>query len=844
MTNQPAIPDADSNKDSDVVSDRVINRGIEEEMKVSYLDYSMSVIVGRALPDVRDGLKPVHRRILFAMNNMGMHHNKPFKKSARIVGEVLGKYHPHGDIAVYDSLVRMAQTFSLRYPLIDGQGNFGSVDGDSPAAMRYTESRLKSLAEEMLVDINSDTVDFSANFDGSLEEPVVLPSKVPNLLINGSTGIAVGMATNIPPHNLKEVCSAVIALIDNPQANVSDLMQFIPAPDFPTGGIICGANGAREAYTTGRGKIIIRSRVEIEEKNRRQRLVITEIPYQVNKSELVKEIAELVREKKVAGIGDLRDESSRGVLRIVIELKQGVNPEILKNQLFAYSRLQESFGIIMLALDHNAPKVMNLRDLLEKFLEHRKEIIRRRTLFELRNAEAKAHILAGLIICSQNVNEIIKLIRASNTVDDARKGLMSLLSLSEKQSTAILEMRLQRLAALEQQKIISEFDETNKYIAELRHILSDMKFILEIIRKELVDVQKKFGDARRTQILDIDIDGVAEESSLIKPEDVVVTLSHAGYVKRLPLETYRAQRRGGKGIIGIETRDEDFVQDVFVANTSEFLLLFTNLGKVHWLRAFQVPESGRYALGTPLVNLIELSDDEIVTSLIPVKEFISDKFLFMVTANGIVKKTALEEFSNPRKGGIVAIGLEDKDRLISVLLTDNKQQIILATAHGLAVRFVESDVRVMGRTAQGVFGIRLRDGDAVIDGVVADVSKTLITLTGNGFGKRSPVEDYRLTNRGGVGVINLKLTDRNGFVVAVESVTDDDELVLISKKGITMRTPVAGISVIGRNTQGVRVMRLDDDDVLVSVAVIRDAGNGNSNGYGTNEKVSSVDAHE
>ncbi len=808
------------------VKQKIVPRVIEDEMKQSYLDYSMSVIVGRALPDVRDGLKPVHRRVLFAMNEMGLLHNKPFKKCARIVGDVLGKYHPHGDMAVYDALVRLAQDFSLRYPLVDGQGNFGSIDGDNAAAQRYTEARLRKIAEEILQDIDKETVIFTPNYDQSLKEPSVLPSKIPNLLINGSSGIAVGMATNIPPHNLKEVCNAVILLIDNPDCTAIDLMKHIPAPDFPTGGIITGTKGIKEAYNTGRGKITVRARTSIEDFKNRQRIIVTEIPYMVNKAQLIEEIAELVKDKKIQGISDLRDESDREGMRIVIELKTGANSDVVINQLFQHSRMQITFGIIMLALSENEPQIMPLKTLIQKFVLHRQEVVRKRTEFDLKEAENKAHILEGLIIALNNIDSIVAFLKKSKDTATAKTGLITDYKLSEKQAQAILEMRLSRLTSLEQNKIKEEHAGLLKLIAELKSILADAQKILNIIKDEMLELIKGYGDDRRTQVIQTEAADF-EEEHLIKPEDMVVTRTHAGYVKRLPVDTYQAQRRGGRGVIAAETKEEDYVEDLFIANTHDSLLLFTNLGKVHWLKVHQVPEAGRYAKGTAIVNLVELAPGEKVATSIAVKDFPENKYLFLVTKQGTVKKTPLSEFSNPRRGGIIAITLGEKDELMAVNLTDGKQDIIIATKEGNAIRFNENDVRPMGRTAQGVIGIRLRDKDEVIGAVLAQKDGTLLTITELGYGKRTAFEEYSTIRRGGVGVINIKVTDKNGKAVAIRTVTDDDELLLITQSGIAIRIPANQISVIGRNTQGVRVIKLEEADKVTSVAVVQEKENVN-----------------
>lgn len=799
--------------------ERIQPRVIEDEMKQSYLAYSMSVIVGRALPDVRDGLKPVHRRILYAMQDMGMLHNKPFKKSARIVGEVLGKYHPHGDSAVYDAMVRMAQDFSLRYPLVQGQGNFGSVDGDSAAAMRYTEARLNKLSEELLQDIEKKTIPFVPNFDGSLKEPLVLPSKAPNLLINGSAGIAVGMATNIPPHNMIEVCDGAIQVIDNPHIETKELINTITGPDFPTGGIIQGRQGIRDAYNTGRGKVRVYAKIEIEEKNKKTKLIVTEIPYQVNKSQLIEEIARLVRDKKIIGISDLRDESDREGMRIVIELKTGANTDIVRNQLLKHTRLQTTFGIIMLALVDNEPKVLNIKQLLEEFIKHRRIVVRKRTEFDLKQAEEKAHLLEGLIIALDNIDAVIKLIKAAKTAKEAKQGLMDDYKLTEKQSQAILDMKLQRLTNMEQDKIREDHKNLLALIEKLKEILGSEAKILGIIKQELTELKEQYGDERRTQILAAEAQKF-EEEELIKPEDMVVTLTHAGYVKRQPLAVYKQQKRGGRGVMGMETKETDFVEEIFTANTHDYVLFFTNKGKVHWIKVYQLPEAGRYAKGTAIVNLLEMGKNEKITAFAPIKEFKKDNYLFFVTKHGTVKKTSLEEFSKPRKGGIIAIGISDEDELISVDLTDGTKKMVIATEQGSAVHFDEKDVRPMGRTARGVIGIKLRKDDAVIGAVVAEDNKTLLTVTEKGYGKRTPISDYRLISRGGVGVINIKITEKNGKAVAIKSVADDDEIILISQQGIVIRTAAKGISIVGRATQGVRVMKLEANDKLVAAAKI------------------------
>ncbi len=801
--------------------DRVISRVIEDEMKTSYLAYSMSVIAGRALPDVRDGLKPVQRRVLYAMGELGLVHNKPFKKCARIVGDVLGKYHPHGDMAVYDALVRMAQDFSLRYPLIDGQGNFGSVDGDFAAAMRYTEARLKHLSEELLADIEKETVKFGPNFDGSLKEPLVLPAMAPNLLINGSAGIAVGMATNIPPHNLREVCTAATLLIDNPDATTADLVRIVPGPDFPTGGTVIGTDGIKSAYDVGRGKITVRGTVETEEAKNRTKLIITEIPYMVNKAELITQIADLVNDKKIPGISDIRDESDREGMRVVIDLKIGANAEVTLNQIYQHSRLQETFSIINLALVDNQPKTLGIKDLLTHYLAHRKDIVRRRTAFDLRVAEQKAHILEGLLIALQHIDAVIALIKGAKDPAVAKTGLIQDYKLSTEQAQAILEMRLSRLTGLEQEKIKSDHKDLLALIEDLKDILSKQSRINDIIKQELAMLSERYGDERRTRI-SLDAAVTLEQEALIKPEEVVVTLSHAGYVKRLPVDAYRAQRRGGKGITGAGTKTEDFIQDLFVANTHDTILLFTNSGKVHWLQVHQVPEAGRYAKGTALANLITLADGEKVQSFVPIKGYDENSFVFFVTAQGTVKKTTLGEFSNPRRGGIMAITLDAGDALVGAELTDGKKNIVIATRDGMAIRFDESDVRPMGRAAGGVRGIKLRETDRVVGIVATAEGKTLLTVTDKGYGKQTPVSEYRMTGRGGVGVINIKVTDKNGRVVTIAAVDQTDEVMLISKSGIMLRTKVSGISEVGRAAQGVRIMRLEDDDSLVSIALVKE----------------------
>ncbi len=807
------------NSEQSQPEEKIIPQVIEDEMKRSYLDYAMSVIVGRALPDVRDGLKPVHRRILFAMNDMGMKHNSPYKKSARIVGETLGKYHPHGDQAVYDSMVRMAQDFSLRYPLIDGQGNWGSQDGDNAAAMRYTEARMAKISEEILKDIDKDTVDFTENFDGSLKEPLFLPTVLPNLLINGSSGIAVGMATNMPPHNLTEVGKGIIELIDNPGLEVKDLMETIKGPDFPTGGNILGMNGIYQAYNTGRGRVKVRAVIEEEEKGKKRSLIIKEIPYMVNKSNLVEQIATGVRDKKIEGIRDIRDESDRKGMRIVLELKNDANAEVTKNQLFKYSRCQETFGIINLTLVDGQPKILDLKTLLQHHINHRQQVVRRRTEFDLKKARSRAHILEGLVIALEHIDAVIKLIKEAPTVAEAQTKLISNYDLSTEQSKAILEMKLSRLAALEQEKIRKELEELQRLIAELEEILADENKILNIIKEETQRMIEVYGDERRTNIIE-GVDDDIDVEDLIDDEEMVVTISTAGYIKRTPIDTYKAQRRGGKGIIGAETKEEDVLEHLFVANTHNYLLVFTNKGRVYWLKVYKIPESGRYSKGTAIINLLQLDKEEKISAVIPIKEFKEGRYLIMATKNGVVKKTDLTAYSRPRHGGIIAATLDDGDDVVAVRMTDGTRQVLLATKKGMAVKFNEKDVRSMGRTSRGVRGIRLSPNDEVVSMILVNDEGVLATITKNGYGKRTRVADYRLTNRGGKGVRNIICSPRNGDVVAVSSIRDEDDLMFITKKGIVIRTPASDISVIGRNTQGVRLMRLGADDEVVSSAKV------------------------
>ncbi|MBR9691249.1 DNA gyrase subunit A [Candidatus Woesearchaeota archaeon] len=797
--------------------ERIVQKVIEDEMKSSYLDYSMSVIVGRALPDVRDGLKPVHRRILFAMQQMGMFHNKPFKKCARIVGEVLGKFHPHGDTAVYDSLVRMVQPFSLRYPLIRGQGNFGSVDGDRAAAMRYTEAKLSKLSEEMLQDIEKKTVKFTPNFDESLQEPMFLPAKLPNLLVNGSSGIAVGMATNIPPHNLTEVADAAVHLIENPEAGVDELMQFVKGPDFPTAGLIVGRSGIKSAYTTGKGKVIIKARTHIEEGKTRKKIIVDEIPYMVNKSLLMEETARLVNDGKVEGISDLRDESDRKGMRIVITLKKEANQDIVLNQLMKHTRLKTTFGVIMLALVNGEPKVLNLKEMVASYILHRRKVVRKRIDFDLKKAESRAHILEGLLVALKNIDATVKMIKDSDSAEQAKGVLISRLEITEKQALAILDMRLQRLTGMEQEKIRNEHKGLLELIEKLKTILADEKKILQIIKDELGELKKDYGDERRTEIIEEEEEIVPED--LIKPEDMVISITHSGYIKRLPINTYRSQRRGGRGVIAATTKEEDFIEDLFIANTHSHVLFFTNKGKVKWLKVYEIPEAGRTAKGSAIVNLLRLGEGEKITAYIPLKG-LEKGYLFMATKKGIVKKTNVSEFSRPRKGGIIALGLKEGDELISVRWTNGEKNLIIATRNGQAVKFDENNVRTMGRTAKGVRGIRLKGKDEVVGMVIANEEATLFTMTENGYGKRTKISEYRLISRGGSGVKNIICSERNGKVVAIKSVTDESDLMLISQKGIGIRISAKDISVIGRATQGVRIMKLGEGDRIAAVAKI------------------------
>jgi DNA gyrase subunit A len=800
-------------------NEKIIPIYIEDEVKDSYLNYAMSVIVGRALPDVRDGLKPVHRRILYAMQELSLDHSKPYKKCARIVGEVLGKYHPHGDVAVYDTLVRLAQDFSLRYPLVDGQGNFGSVDGDAAAAMRYTEARLAAISDEMLGDIDKDTVNFGPNFDASLQEPLLLPATLPNLLVNGSSGIAVGMATNIPPHNLNEVADAIIYILDHPDVEIKDLMRYIKGPDFPTGGVICGKAGIKEAYTTGKGKLTVRARATVEhQKSGKDLIVITEIPYQVQKSSLIEAIAALVDEKKIEGISDIRDESDKDGMRIVVELKRDVESQIVLNQLFKHTQLEGTFGIIMLALVENRPRVLNLRQMLDSYIEHRKVIIRRRTQFELDKALKRAHILEGLKIALKYIDRIIKTIKTSKNTEQAKERLMKEFDLSEIQSQAILEMQLQRLTALERDKIDAEYAELLKKIELCKAILASEKKIEAIIKEELEALKKQYGDERRTDIV-----GEVEElevEDLIAEEDVVVTISHGCYIKRLPVSSYRKQKRGGRGVTGAEVKEEDFIEHLFVASTKDYLLIFTDKGQVHWLKVYEIPQASRISKGKAIINLVQMEASAKISSTIPVKEFSEHQYLVMVTKLGQVKKTRLDAYGNPRKAGIIGITLDKGDELIGVELTDGKQELLIATRQGKAIRFSESKVRDMGRQAGGVRAISLVKKDEVIDMVIPQKDSSILTVTELGFAKRTPIKEYRLTSRGGKGIINIKVTSKNGEAVNLKSVNDNDELMVITHNGMFLRCAVKDIRTTGRSAQGVRLIKLQDKDHVSCVAPV------------------------
>lgn len=803
---------------AEVAEGKVVPIILEHEMRNSFLDYAMSVIVDRALPDVRDGMKPVHRRILYGMFESGATPDKPYRKSARIVGDVMGRYHPHGDSSIYMTMVRMAQDFSYRETLVDGHGNFGSIDGDSPAAMRYTEVRMAKLAMEMMADIDKKTVDFKPNFDESLEEPVVLPARFPNLLVNGSEGIAVGMATKIPPHNLGEVIDGAVLLIDNPEAEDKDLLRVVKGPDFPLGATILGREGIRDAYLTGRGSIKVRSKTQIEEMgNGKNRIIVSEIPYQVNKAHLIEEIAGLVREKTVDGITDLRDESDRNdKVRVVIELRRDVNPNVVLNQLLKHTAMQQSYGVIMLVLVNNEPKILSLREVLHYYLEHQREVVTRRTQFDLAKAEDRAHILEGLRIALDHIDAVINLIRSSRTVDIAREGLMTNFGLSEKQAQAILEMRLQRLTGLEREKIESEYAELLKLIAYYKDLLSDVHKIMLVIKDEMLAIKGKFSNPRRTEI--VAADNEFNDEDLIADEDIVVTMTHFGYIKRLPVTTYRNQKRGGRGITGISTKEDDFVEHFFISSTHETILFFTNQGRVYRQKGFEIPESGRTARGTAIINLIQLEPGERVNAVIPIQEFDSNHYLFMGTKQGVVKKTPLNEFDTNRKGGLIGINLDEDDELIEVKLTDGSREVIMVTQKGQSIRFPETDVRSLGRTARGVKGITLVDGDLVVGMDTVKEDADLVVITSLGMGKRTSLEEYRVQARGGKGTKAIKLTKRHGIIEGIKVVSENDELMIITAEGVIIRISVQNISCTGRDTQGVRIMKVDENDRVVTLA--------------------------
>lgn len=791
---------------------------IEGEMKKSYMEYAMSVIVGRAIPDIRDGLKPVHRRALFAMSELGNRWNRPYKKSARIVGDIIGKYHPHGDAAAYDTIVRMAQDFSMRYPLIDGQGNFGSIDGDPPAAMRYTEIRMERIAEELLTDLDKDTVDFMPNYDGSLTEPEVFPARIPTLLLNGSSGIAVGLTTNVPPHNLTELVDGIIELVHNPDLSVDELMLFVKGPDFPTAGFINGKEGIISAYRTGRGIIRNRARaiVEINSRNDRESIIVTELPYMVNKARLIEKISELVKEKKIVGISDLRDESDREGMRIVIDLKRDEMSGVILNQLYKHTQMESNFGIIMLAIDKGQPKVMNLKEILGKFIDFRKEVVIRRTTFELSKAREKLHILEGLIIALDHIDEIIAVIKASQDTKKASEELMNRFGLSEIQAKAILEMRLQRLTGLERDKIREEHAEISALVKKLEGILADHRKVLGIIVEELEDVKKQYGDKRRTEIVSDGTDIGIED--MIVEEDMVVTISHQNYIKRNPVSLYRSQHRGGRGKVGMGVKEDDFLERMFIASTHSHILFFTNLGRVYWLKIYQIPQAGRAAKGKAIVNLIGISKDEKITAVLPIREFVENKFVVMATKRGIIKKTDLVAYSNPRTGGIIAINLDERDELIDVKQTNGEQDIFLGAKKGNAIRFSEKDARAIGRTARGVTGIRIANEDEVVGMEVLSGNNSILTVSENGFGKRTNISEYRLQSRGGKGIINLKTTPKTGFVTSIKQVVGDEDIMLISSTGNIIRLSVDEVSLLHRSTQGVKLIDLSDGEVLVGMA--------------------------
>ena len=806
--------------------ERRVPVSIEDEMRSSYLDYAMSVIVGRALPDIRDGLKPVHRRVLFAMHEMGVAWNRPYKKSARIVGDVIGKYHPHGDVAVYDTAVRLAQDFSMRYPLVDGQGNFGSVDGDPPAAMRYTEIRMARITSEMLADIDKETVDFAPNYDGSMEEPLVLPARVPNLLINGSSGIAVGMATNIPPHNLGEIVDGLIMYIENPDVTVDELTGVINGPDFPTAGFIHGLTGIRDAYRTGRGIVQMRARALIETNQRtdRESIIITEIPYQVNKAKLIETIAGLVRDKKIEGISEVRDESDREGMRIVIEVKRGEQSAIILNHLYKHTQMQSSFGIIMLALVNNEPRVLNLKEMLRYFVEHRREVVVRRSQYELRKAEERAHILEGLKIALDNLDEIINLIKRSRTPEEARGALITRFTLSVLQAQAILDMRLQRLTGLEREKLEEEYRQLIELIAYLNSVLASEALVMKIITDELKEIREAYSDPRRTEIVpetrEIDIE------DLIVEEDMIITISHTGYIKRNPVTIYRSQKRGGKGKIGMETKEEDFVEHLFVASTHDYLFFFTDSGKVYSIKVHQIPEAGRLAKGKAIVNLLQLNKDERVTAVLPVKVFSENEYVVMATIKGVIKKTPINAYSNIRVGGIIGILLDDGDKLGSVRITTGNQEILLSTHNGMSIRFNEDDVRTIGRVGRGVKGINLDDDDFVVGMEIVQDNSSILTVTERGYGKRTDLSEYRMQSRGGKGILTIKVTPKNGKAMSAIQVTEDDEIMILTSAGMIIRMKTKDISIIGRNTQGVKLINIADDDKVVGVVKLAEREDG------------------
>ncbi|WP_346870205.1 DNA gyrase subunit A [Clostridium sp. UBA5119] len=815
--------------------DKIIPVDIEKEMKKSYIDYAMSVIVGRALPDVRDGLKPVHRRILYSMHELGITYEKGYRKCARIVGDVLGKYHPHGDSSVYDALVRMAQSFSIRYMLVDGHGNFGSVDGDGAAAMRYTEAKMSKITSQMLRDINKETVDFMPNFDGEEKEPVVLPARFPTLLVNGSSGIAVGMATNIPPHNLTEVINAVIMLIDDPDVTVSDFMSEIKGPDFPTGGMILGKSGIRSAYETGRGKVLVRSKAEIEEHKGRNRIIVTEIPYMVNKANLIESIANLVKEKKIDGISDLRDESDRDGMRIVIELKRDANANVVLNRLYKHTKMQDTFGIIMLALVDNEPKVLNLKQILTHYLNHQRDVITRRTIFDLDKANARAHILEGLRIALDHIDAVISLIRASKTAQEAKEGLIEKFNLSEKQAQAILDLKLQRLTGLERDKIEDEYNELMKTIAYLQSILNSEEILLNIIKDELIEIKTKYGDDRRTLIEKNPYS--FEDEDLIDDDDIVITLTHGGYIKRLPADTYNAQKRGGRGIQGVTTKEDDFVEHILITPTLNNILFFTNKGKVYKLKGYEIPEGGRTAKGTNIVNMLPLDPDENIQAVMSIRTFDSDNYLLMGTKSGMVKKTSLDKFENIRKNGLNAINLKEDDEIVGVRITKGDDEVLFVTKYGYSIRFSEKEVRNMGRTTTGVKAITLRDDDIAVSMIIAKPDEELLVISEKGFGKRTAIENYTLQRRGGKGIKTYKISEKTGNVISARVVRDVDEIMLINSNGIIIRINVSDISTTSRNAMGVTLMKTGEDVNIVAVAKI----NYNSEEEKNEDKQMSID---